>query len=467
MRVIDAKDLHALLDPTHHDVTQLHPQARNRLGGIEVDVDNVLVFLRRVLRVFDRAVGPPVEPAGVLLEPWVVLGALDGEVEGDFQAVGRSGRHQSPEVFASPQLLVNRLVAALLATDRIGTARIIGACRQRVVRALAVTAPDRVDRREIQHIEAHVVDHRQPRMHVVESTVALRAVGDRTRKQFIPTGELRQLAFHIHRVLRAQAEVSTMIDAGHEIGATLVQKQCDLLGFEQSCQFMVQCRQLLTELPLTALGGLLHLDPPFLQFEADGHRCHMLLFQFVAKTGELIDPGFDTVKITALTVHPELPLPTVVAQILHDSALPDILVLGPPAHANRQLVMPVGKDLGGDHHILPHHRLDRELPAVKGRHDVFYDNARQQQRLRQRHVRVVAQLSRFFSRHRASLLTPHGRACVWSLPQRAIRPGTYSLRFRAMAAGKSSSAICGIKSFAQQSTYLSTTHAMCHWRLEP
>ncbi|MNS50397.1 hypothetical protein D3C72_830440 [compost metagenome] len=212
------------------------------------------------------------------------------------------------------------------------------------------------------------------------------------------------------------------------------------------------------------------MNPPFLQFQTDGHCRRMLLFQLMAKTGELIDPGFDTEQITALAVDPELPLPAVVAQVVHGRALPDVLVLGPPTHANRQLVMPVGEDLGRHHHVLPHHGLDGELSAFKDRHDVFNDDTRQQQRLRQRHVRVVAQLSRFFSRHRASLLTPHGRACVWSPPRRAIRPGMHSLRFRATAAGKVSSAIPGIKSFAlrstNQSTYLSTTHAMCHRRLE-
>ncbi|MCY1436080.1 hypothetical protein D9M71_521950 [compost metagenome] len=234
MRIIDAKDLHALLDPAHHNVAQFHPQARNRLGGIEVDVDDVLVFLRWVLRIFDRAVRPPVEPAGVLLEPWMVLGTLDGKIQGDFQTMGRSGRHQSAKVFAGTQLRVNRLVPAFLATNRIGAARIIGTRRQRVVRAFAVAAPDRVDRREIQHIETHVLDHRQPRMHVIEGAMARRAVGDRAREQFIPAGELRQFALDIHRVLRAQAQVGAMIDAGHEVGATRVQKQCDLLGFEQS-----------------------------------------------------------------------------------------------------------------------------------------------------------------------------------------------------------------------------------------
>ncbi|MNH47862.1 hypothetical protein D3C79_1113160 [compost metagenome] len=71
-------------------------------------------------------------------------------------------------------------------------------------------------------------------MHVIEGAMARGAVGDRAREQFIPAGELRQFALDIHRVLRAQAQVGAMIDAGHEVGATRVQKQCDLLGFEQS-----------------------------------------------------------------------------------------------------------------------------------------------------------------------------------------------------------------------------------------
>ena len=54
------------LDPEQHDVAQRLPQAGHGAFGVEVDVDDVLVLLRRVLGVFDRAVGPPAEPVGVL-----------------------------------------------------------------------------------------------------------------------------------------------------------------------------------------------------------------------------------------------------------------------------------------------------------------------------------------------------------------------------------------------------------------
>ncbi|MNF74636.1 hypothetical protein D3C84_566750 [compost metagenome] len=174
---------------------------------------------------------------------------------------------------------------------------------------------------------------------------------------------------------------------------------------------MVQRRELLAELTFRAFGGLLNVKPAFLQFQADRHRGGVLLFQFVTETGELIDPGLDAKQITALLGDTESTLPTVIAHVGHDVALPGVLAFGMPAHPHRQFVVAVGKHLGSHYHVLPHHGLDRELPAFEGRHGVFNDDARQQQRLRQRYVWVVAQLRGFFGRHRASLLTPHGRAC--------------------------------------------------------
>ena len=53
-------------------------------------------------------------PTGVLLEPRVVLGALDGEVEGDLQAMIGGGLYQPAEIIAAAQLWVNRFVAARL-----------------------------------------------------------------------------------------------------------------------------------------------------------------------------------------------------------------------------------------------------------------------------------------------------------------------------------------------------------------
>lgn len=141
MRIVDAKDLHALFDPANDDVAQLDPQARNRVRRIEVDVDDVLIFLRRILRVFDRAVRAPVEPARMLFEPRVILGTLNGEVEGDFQTVIGGGSDQSTEVLASAELRVDRLVTTLLTTDGIRAAGIIGTGGQELLRPLRWARP--------------------------------------------------------------------------------------------------------------------------------------------------------------------------------------------------------------------------------------------------------------------------------------------------------------------------------------
>ncbi|MNV99089.1 hypothetical protein D3C71_1944110 [compost metagenome] len=57
---------------------------------------------------------------------------------------------------------MNRLVATLFAADGIRAARIIRPGCQGIVRAFAKATADRMDRREVQHIKAHVLDHWQP-----------------------------------------------------------------------------------------------------------------------------------------------------------------------------------------------------------------------------------------------------------------------------------------------------------------
>ncbi|MNQ87439.1 hypothetical protein D3C85_1026620 [compost metagenome] len=182
VRIVDAVDLHALGHPAEDDVAQRQPQAGYGIGGIEIDVDDVLVLLGRVFRVADGAVRSPTEPTRMLLEPGVILGALDGEIQGDFQAMVGSRGHQPAKILAAAQLRMDRLVAAFIAADGVRAAGVIGARLQRVVRALAKTAANRVDGREIQDVEAHVANHRQALVHVVEGAMTRGIVGDRAWK---------------------------------------------------------------------------------------------------------------------------------------------------------------------------------------------------------------------------------------------------------------------------------------------
>src|SRR5262249_693251 len=68
VRIIDAEDADALLDPEQGDVAQLLPE-RNAVGAVEVRVDDVLIFLRRVLRIAGRSVWAAPEASGGMDDP--------------------------------------------------------------------------------------------------------------------------------------------------------------------------------------------------------------------------------------------------------------------------------------------------------------------------------------------------------------------------------------------------------------
>ena len=189
VRIVDAEDAHAFAGPIEHDVAQRGPQSR-RAFAVEIDVDDVLIFLRRVLGVFDRAVRPPLEPVRMILQPRMIGRALDREVERDLQPVLARRRDEAAEVGERAELRMDRVVPAFVAADRIGAAGIVRRGGERVVAALAVLFPDRMDRREIKNVEAHLPDLGQAADHVVERAVAVRVAGLRARKQLVPACEL-------------------------------------------------------------------------------------------------------------------------------------------------------------------------------------------------------------------------------------------------------------------------------------
>src|ERR1700744_6074302 len=87
VRIVYTEDAHALFDPKEDDVAQRKPESRHRSAGVEINVDNVLVFLRRVLGETDSAIGPPIEPFRVLLEPRMIWRALNSEIKRDLNSV--------------------------------------------------------------------------------------------------------------------------------------------------------------------------------------------------------------------------------------------------------------------------------------------------------------------------------------------------------------------------------------------
>ena len=71
VRIVDAEDGDTALNPREDDVAQCRPKSLP-VFALEVDVVDVLILLRWVLGVLQRAVGAAVEPLGMLLQPRVI-----------------------------------------------------------------------------------------------------------------------------------------------------------------------------------------------------------------------------------------------------------------------------------------------------------------------------------------------------------------------------------------------------------
>ena len=86
VRIVHPENAHALVHPELHGIAQREPQRRHRGLGEEVRIDDVLVFLWRILGVAHRSVRTPAEPVGMLAQPGMIRRALDREIERDLQS---------------------------------------------------------------------------------------------------------------------------------------------------------------------------------------------------------------------------------------------------------------------------------------------------------------------------------------------------------------------------------------------
>src|SRR6266851_4268166 len=159
---------------------------------LEIERIYILILLGRILGVFDRAVGPMTKPFGMLARPRMVGRALDCEVERDFQSQTPSGRHEMIEILETAERRLDRGMAASLAANRPGAAGTVGARGQRVVRALAMRVANRMYRRKINHVEAEVMDCRQPALGLPQRRGAPRNLALGAREHLVPGAETRQ-----------------------------------------------------------------------------------------------------------------------------------------------------------------------------------------------------------------------------------------------------------------------------------
>ncbi|CAI7648245.1 unnamed protein product, partial [Penicillium discolor] len=224
VRVVHAEDPYTLRHPV--------PDDPEHLGGdplrvvVEVQRVDVLVLLRRVLGVRDRAVGEGGEPLRVVAHPGVVGGGLQREVEGDLQSLLPRGPHEGAEVLRSAEVRVDRIVPALRRSDGVRRARVPGLGDEGVVATLAVGRADGMHGDEVDHVEAHPGDLGQALRCSTERAAADRSVLEaagslRPGEELVPGADSGTGALYTEELLRGgrtERRDGTVAEDRREIG---------------------------------------------------------------------------------------------------------------------------------------------------------------------------------------------------------------------------------------------------------
>ena len=314
-------------------------------------------------------------------------------------------------------------MAALHAADRVWAAGIVGTGRQRVVAALAVDPADRVDRREIEHVEAHVADIGQPADHVVEGAVPRRIAALRAREHLVPGGEAgaRPIDEHLELVPVAR---SVGADAGPLHQRAHVLAEHDLqeppLVVALGAELLQQRPQRLLIGALGLLEGALQEQAPLGQLERHVQPGVVLLHHLGAPAFEQVAPGLDGVDVAAVAHDRKAAGPAIVLDQRHRRLAPGALVLGAVLDAGGNLVVAVAEDVRLDLDHVADHALDRMPSAVELRLDPLdhHPVARQARTgVARRHRGPASRAAR-----PASLAPPHGRG----IPAATTAPGRSS-----------------------------------------
>ena len=197
MRIVHAKNAHTAFRPKQHDAFHLGPELAPVFAP-EVQRINVFVFFRRVLRIFNRAVRPFVEPLGMLFDVRMIGRTIDCEIQRDFHPAFADLFLQPIEISQCAERRLDRFVSAGFAADRprhTGIARFAG---DRIVPAFAIGVPDGMNRWKINHVESHRLRVVHARQTIAESRSAIGAAFRRARKKFIPRAEQRRRTIHYH-----------------------------------------------------------------------------------------------------------------------------------------------------------------------------------------------------------------------------------------------------------------------------
>src|SRR5581483_6995127 len=288
----------------------------------------------RVLGVLQRPVGPAVEPLRVLLQQGMVGRALDREVERDLDAVLLRVRDEAPEFLLRAELGMDGVVTALLGADRPRAAGVALLRPLGVVASLAVRVPDRMDRREVEDVEAELRKAWQLLAHSREAA-------PRAREELVPGAEAREDAVDVDVARGGRRLLRAVAGGGRE---RVVHRE--LLPLEQHRALGELAREL--GLPAGDLAA-----------------------QLLLERGDPVDPGLDAEAPEPGPVDHEGAAPEVVAERLERRLRPARRARPPVADGGAERLVAVAEDPRGHLDALAGGALRRPAAAIHLRRDLL------------------------------------------------------------------------------------------------
>ena len=303
----------------------------------------------------------------MLGHPGMVRRALERVVERDLEPVVPGGAEERPEVGQRAERGVDRLVPPVLVADGPRGARVVGAGLERVVAPLPEAPADRMDRRQVEHVEAHGRDVRQPLDAVAERAGPARHPALGPREQLVPCREPGQGPVHDHLELLVVPRRRGPVRIG-------VEDLRDLLVEEETRPAVGVARRLEvaeTRLESPAVGshdageGATQESGALEELARDVHAGSQALPEVLGPGPVRVRPRLERVDVPRVLVQEEPAGPAVVSEGLHARLVPRRVLHGPVAEHGGQAAVALLEDVRGHLERVADLALDGEPPPIQ------------------------------------------------------------------------------------------------------
>ena len=370
--IVHAENAHAVLAPEKDDIAEFVPEF-TPVRIVEIQRIHILVFLRRVLGILDRAIGSLEKPLWMGVHIGMVGRAVDRKIKGDLHAALADFVNKPVEVLERSEfgrdILVSTAIHALLVvSDGIRHTRLAGFALERVVPPFAVAGSDGMNRWKINDIKSHrlrIIDTRQA---LAECRTRVRLALRRAGKKLIPGGKGSALAIHPHRMkrLRNRGQRAVGIHAHQGAQRGIMREVVGLLSISHphgGSRFF----QSLAIRSLARTGGR-RLDEgssfPNLALEFAKSGCEFFL-QFVLPGKKHIPPGLDSVFPSPFGRDAEGRSPSVVLHRSHRRFVPSLLTYAAPLENRGHLVVTLLENVRFHRDLATNWALDGKTGVVQ------------------------------------------------------------------------------------------------------